>query len=111
VVQRANRNRLTGKGKERDRKGKMLTGKGGRAFNPKPRHPFPTLGIGASPLFRYLAGWLCSLLRIAGNGSEEIRHILHKLVVGQPKPDPRKKEEKRILLTSSPPKNFNSPLF
>jgi hypothetical protein len=37
-----------------------------------------------------VAGKLCLLLRIAQNGPEHLG-TLHKLVVGQPQPDPQKK--------------------
>jgi hypothetical protein len=57
---------------------------------PNPGNPIPTLGIGASPLFRNLAGSFCSILKNGSIGSEK-SDTLQKLVAEQPEPDPKKK--------------------
>ncbi len=44
---------------------------------PNPDNPFPTLGIGASPLFRDLAGRFCSILNSSQllNWFQKTRHL------------------------------------
>jgi hypothetical protein len=56
---------------------------------PDPGTPVPTLGIGASPLFRDLAGRSLMIAQLVSKKSD----TLQKLVTGRPEPNPHNKKQ------------------